>query len=123
IDGAPYICHLALSSNWLVHYLNANMIGNSSKLLEESHAMRDFDHTFGSKHKEAFTTIYDALQLEYLIIDCAQTADGRLLVFEVDTSAIVHAMDPVDLFPYKRPQMQRTFHAFQQMLQRHAAVS
>jgi len=120
IDGSPFICHLAISSNWLVHYLNANMIGNDSKLQEEAHAMRDFDDRFGQRHQRAFAAIQHALQLEYLIIDCAETADGRLLVFEVDTSAIVHAMDSIETFPYKRPQMHKTFHAFQQMLIRYA---
>jgi hypothetical protein len=38
------------------------------------------------------------------------------LVFEVGTAMIVHAMDPPDLFPYKRPQMEKVFQAFQTML-------
>ncbi|MDX8414214.1 MAG: hypothetical protein R8J85_09025 [Mariprofundales bacterium] len=121
IDGSPYLCHLAISSHWLVHYLNANMIGNDSKLLEEAHAMRNFDQGFGQRHQRAFAAIQHALQLEYLILDCAQTTDGQLLVFEVDTSAIVHAMDSIETFPYKRPQMLKTFHAFQHMLIRYAA--
>ena len=29
---------------------------------------------------------------------------------------IVHSMDPPDLFPYKRPQMDKVFKAFQAML-------
>jgi hypothetical protein len=29
---------------------------------------------------------------------------------------IVHSMDPPDLFPYKRPQMEKVFKAFQTML-------
>jgi len=31
---------------------------------------------------------------------------------------IVHAMDHPDLFPYKRPQMDKVFRAFQMMLRR-----
>ena len=30
---------------------------------------------------------------------------------------IVHSMDPGDLFPYKQPQMDKVFRAFQMMLQ------
>ncbi len=29
---------------------------------------------------------------------------------------IVHALDPVDVYPYKQPQMHRLFEAFRQML-------
>ena len=55
--------------------------------------------------------------LDYYAIDCAETAVGRLLVFEADTAMLVHAMDPVDLYPYKQPQMRKVFTAFRQMLE------
>jgi len=51
-------------------------------------------------------------------MDCAETQDGRLLIFEIDSGAVVHSMDPVDIFPYKVPQMERVFAAFRQMLER-----
>jgi len=123
IEGRPFVCHLAISSHWIVHYLNADMLGNVDKCAEEARCMADFDQGFGRKHKQAFVTMYEQMQLEYLIIDCAETDDGHLLVFEVDTSAIVHAMDPVDIFPYKRPQMHKIFRAFQAMLARCASVA
>ena len=42
--------------------------------------------------------------------------DGSLLIFEADNTAIVHDMDPPDLFPYKAPQMRKVFDAFAAML-------
>ena len=39
-----------------------------------------------------------------------------LLIFEADNTAIVHDMDPPDLFPYKAPQMRKIFDAFAAML-------
>ncbi|MFN3398189.1 MAG: hypothetical protein ACK4ZS_06605 [Sulfurimicrobium sp.] len=54
--------------------------------------------------------------LDYLGIDCGESPDGKLLVFEADSNMIVHAMDPVDLFPYKQAQMQKVFAAFRAML-------
>ncbi|HEX4327269.1 MAG TPA: hypothetical protein VH105_10640, partial [Burkholderiales bacterium] len=53
-------------------------------------------------------------------IDCAETADGRLLVFEVDPAMVVHALDPVDLYPYKPAAMHKLFAAFRAMLLRAA---
>jgi len=122
IEGTPFVCHLAISSNWLVHYLNADMTGNADKCAEEADCMSNFEHGFARRHRQAFAAMYERMGLEYLIIDCAETNAGQLLVFEVDTSAIVHAMDPVSLFPYKRPQMHKIFAAFQHMLTRRAAV-
>ena len=52
----------------------------------------------------------------------AETRDGRLLVFEADTAAIIHLMDPPDLFPYKPPQMRKVFAAFEAMLRQHAGL-
>ena len=49
--------------------------------------------------------------LDYYAIDCAETSDGKLLVFEVDTAMLVHDMDAVELYPYKRPQMRKVFAA------------
>jgi len=116
IQGRPFLAHLAISSNWLVHYLNADMVGNELKCAEEAKSMQHFDEDFGKKHAPAFQAMYQALPLDYLIIDCAETHDGQLLIFEVDTSAIVHNMDPVDVFPYKKSQMRKIFEAFQAML-------
>jgi len=123
VEGRPFVCHLAISSHWMVHYLNADMTGNAGKCAAEAHCMAHFDEDFGRRHKQALAAIYEQMQLEYLILDCAETAEGKLLVFEVDTSAIVHAMDPPSLFPYKRPQMLNIFSAFQQMLMHCAARS
>jgi hypothetical protein len=68
----------------------------------------------------SFDAIVERTGLDYLPIDCAETRDGRLLVFEVGTAMIVHSMDPPDLFPYKRPQMDKVFKAFQAMLHKAA---
>jgi hypothetical protein len=80
--------------------------------------MAGFDAGFARRHAEALAAIASRLALEYVVIDCGETRDGKLLVFELDTGAVVHSMDPVDLFPYKRPQMQKVFAAFRDLLGR-----
>ena len=116
IDGRPFVCHMAISQHWMIHYLNADMRNDAGKRAEEARFMANFDDEFGARHAAAFTAIAERSGLEYLPIDCAETADGKLLVFEVGTAMIVHSMDPPDLFPYKRPQMEKVFNAFQAML-------
>ena len=59
IEGHPFVCHMGISSHWMIHYLNAGMI---------------------------------------------------------ESNMIVHALDPVDIFPYKQPQMRKVFAAFREML-------
>lgn len=54
--------------------------------------------------------------MDYAVIDCAETPDGSLLVFEIDNVGWVHATDPVVTFPYKQAQMDKVFAAFRAML-------
>jgi len=116
IDGKPFVCHVGISKHWMIHYLNAGMSESAEKRAEEARFMLDFDSDFASKHAEAFRAINEQVGLDYLGIDCGETSDGKLLIFEIDSCMIIHAIDPVDIFPYKQPQMNKVFSAFRQML-------
>jgi hypothetical protein len=118
IDRQPFLCHTAISQNWMVHYLNAGMTESAEKRTEEADAMAGFDLGFARRHAAAFEALHDRLGFDYYSIDCGETRDGRLLVFEADAAAIIHLMDPPDLFPYKQPQMYKVFAAFDAMLRR-----
>jgi hypothetical protein len=118
IDRQTYLCHMAVSQNWMVHYLNAGMTESADKRAEEAQAMMHFDATFVARHREAFVALHERLPLDYYSIDCSELPDGRLLVFEADTAAIIHAMDPEAVFPYKHTQMRKVFAAFGDMLRR-----
>jgi glutathione synthase/RimK-type ligase-like ATP-grasp enzyme len=120
IDGRPFICHLAISSHWMVHYLNAGMDDSAAKRAEEAAGMAGFDHGFARRHAAALAEIDARIGLPYLGIDCAETRDGRLLVFEVDNAMVVHAMDDPGKYPYKGPAMDKVFRAFEAMLHRAA---
>ena len=115
VDGAPYVCHMAVSQNWMIHYLNADMYQNPERRAEEAAFMADFE-VFAERHRLALREIYRRTGLEYLCLDCAETADGRLLVFEIDHAMVVHAMDPVELFPFKQAPMLKLQNAFREFL-------
>jgi hypothetical protein len=121
VDGRPYACHLAIADRWDIWYLNAGMSQSSDKRLEEENFMRTFDDVFARRHQVALAGIAARIGLDYFTVDCAETKSGSLLVFEADNTAIIHDMDPVELFPYKQPQMRKVFDAFIAMLERRAA--
>ena len=116
IDGHPHICHLAISSNWLIHYLNAGMTESAEKRAEEERCFADFETGFAIRHSSALQEIYQRMGLDYLGIDCAETTAGELLIFEVDSNMIIHSFDSVEIFPYKQSQMQKVFAAFRTLL-------
>ena len=123
IDRVPFLCHMGVSSHWMIHYLNAGMTGSEDKRQDEADAMAGFDRGFAARHRRAFSILCERIGLDYFTIDCGESQDGKLLVFEADAEAIIHMMDPPDLFPYKIPQMHRVFTAFEDMLHRHAGGS
>jgi glutathione synthase/RimK-type ligase-like ATP-grasp enzyme len=123
IDGQPFICHLAISSHWMVHYLNAGMDDSADKRAEEAAGMAGFDEGFARRHAAALADIDARIGLPYLGIDCAETQDGRLLIFEVDNAMVVHAMDDPGKYPYKGPVMDKVFRAFEAMLHRAAQTA
>jgi hypothetical protein len=119
IDGHPYLCHLAVAEQWMVHYRSAGMDMDADKRAEEARAMASFETDFALRHQPALQTIAIRLGLDYVVLDCSETRDGRLLLFEADSRGWIHATDPVDLFPYKPAVMQKAFDAFRTMLVRH----
>jgi hypothetical protein len=120
IDRVPFLCHMAASEHWMVHYLNAGMAESPAKRLAEAQAMDKFDTDFAARHARAFAGLCDVIGLDYFSIDCTEGPDGRLIVFEADVAAIIHSMDPPELFPYKPVAMQRCYDAFAAMLRRRA---
>jgi hypothetical protein len=120
IDGKAHACHMAICEDWKVWYLNADMAVSVPHRLEEAGFMRDFDTGFAARHAAALDAMIARIGLDYVIIDCAETPKGDLLVFEADNTAIVHNMDPVSVYPYKPPQMQKIFKAVQTMFIRKA---
>jgi glutathione synthase/RimK-type ligase-like ATP-grasp enzyme len=117
IDGQPFACHMAVSSHWMVHYLNAGMYEDANKRSEERSFMENFDQ-FACRHQTALAEIYRRSGLDYFCIDCAETRTGELLIFEIDHVMVVHAMDSKDLFPYKQLHMQKVKMAFRDFLLR-----
>ncbi|HUE65473.1 MAG TPA: hypothetical protein VMO78_13955, partial [Rhizomicrobium sp.] len=121
IDGRPFPVHMAIAEEWKVWYLNADMALNVAYRSEEAKFLQFFDDSFGRRHGRALTELARRVDLDYFLIDCAENRDGDLLIFEADHCAIVHDMDPVNVYPYKPGAMKKLFEAFGSMLRRRAA--
>jgi glutathione synthase/RimK-type ligase-like ATP-grasp enzyme len=121
IDSRPFVCHMGISTEWMVHFPYAEMLANPERRDEEARFMANFDTDFAVRHRDALDAIPLLTGLDYVGFDCAETRDGRLLIFEIATGMVVHDMDDPTSFPHKAPQMRRVFDAFHDML-RHAAA-
>jgi glutathione synthase/RimK-type ligase-like ATP-grasp enzyme len=123
VDGRPFASHMGVSSNWMIHYVNAAMDESADKRADEERFFATFDQDFAAKHTQSLAAVNDRLGLDYVSIDCAEAPDGRLVIFEVDNAAIVHAFDDPQLYPYKLPAMQKVFDAFRAMLSARARAA
>jgi hypothetical protein len=121
IEGIPYLCHMAVSEQWKIHYVNVGMAESVDKRAQEARAMGTFDQDFAQRHRAAFASIWEKLGLDYIGIDCGELPDGRLVIFEIETAMVVHRMDSATLYPYKQPQMNKVFAAFNSMIERATA--
>ena len=115
VAGKPFVCHMAVSSSWMIHYVNAGMYDEAWKRSEEARFMNEFPQ-FVQKHGAALDAIAQRMQLDYLVMDCAETRSGDLLLFEIDHGGVVHAMDVESIFPYKNAHIRKAREAFCAML-------
>lgn len=115
IDGKPYACHMGISSHWMIHYVNAGMYEDADKRAQEGRFFNAFAD-FADRHRTALETISQRTGLEYLSIDCAETQNGELLVFEIDPAMVIHAMDDEVMFPNKQIHMGKVKNAMRDML-------
>lgn len=122
IDGRPFVCHMGISQHWMVHYPYDEMRDNPARKAEEAACMASFDDDFAHHHGPAIAELQARFGLDYVGFDCAETPDGRLLIFEMANALVIHAMDDHRTFPYKAVQMRKVFDAFCHMLHRRAAT-
>lgn len=111
IEGQPFICHYAPSTNWMIRHVG--MRDSAKQRAGQVAAMAEFDAGFALRHQTALRVIDQRIGLPYLCIDCAEMPNGELLIFEVNNAMTVHAMDP--------EAMQMVFTAFRAMLERSRA--
>lgn len=112
VDREAYACHLAVSDGWNTSHIDARMDADALRRFEEERFFTTFDTDFAARHASTFAALVERVGLTYFGVDCAETASGELAVFTADHTLLVHDMDPVDVFPYKPPQMRKLFDAF-----------
>ncbi|WP_158809489.1 tetratricopeptide repeat protein [Beijerinckia sp. L45] len=113
----PY--HLAIGESWKVHHAATGMIDVDWMKQEEHAFLQDPTHVFEKRHYAALRAIRDRVGLDFFGIDCGLDRAGNLIVFEVNTSMLVH-QNNAD-FPYKIPFVEAIKTAFDAMLHDRAA--
>jgi glutathione synthase/RimK-type ligase-like ATP-grasp enzyme len=119
VADRPLACHMAVSESWMVPYVDAGASAHPETRAEEVRFMASFDDDFARRHAAAFRAIAERLGLDYFGIDCSETRDGDLLIFDVANAMLAPSVDPYHAYPCKAPRMRAVAEAFREML--HAA--
>jgi hypothetical protein len=110
----PY--HLAIGDHWKVHHAKTDMANHPWMQHEEAAFLADPTAVFKPAQMQALHAIRTAIDLDFFGIDCALGADGRIVVFEVNASMLVH--NTYGPFTYKAAAVERIKSAFDALLAR-----
>jgi len=117
IAGRLYPLHLAISSDWKVHYFTADMARSEVFRDEERRFLRDMPGALGPRAMEALARVAAVLGLEYAGVDFALSADGSVLLFEANATMVVFPPGPDPLWDYRRAAIETALQASRRMLE------
>lgn len=122
VDGALYPLHLAISTQWKVHYFTADMEEYPDHRAEEARFLEAMPDVLGPRAMTGLERIREALGLEYGGIDFALDAEGRVLVFEANATMVVLRPPADERWAYRHRPVERIHEAIRQMMRERCLI-
>jgi hypothetical protein len=116
IGGWLYPLHLAISQNWKIHYVTADMADHAGHRAEEAKFLENMAGVLGSRAMAALAEIQNMLGLDYAGIDFGLNADGDVLLFEANATMTVLPPEGDHRWDYRRDAVQRVEDAVRKMI-------
>jgi len=116
IGGELYPLHLAISSDWKIHYFTAEMAENAAHRAEDAAFLNDMPGVLGPRAMQALRRIQQTLGLDYAGIDFGLSPSGEILFFEANATMVVNPPEPGGKWAYRRPAVERIFTAVRKTL-------
>jgi glutamate/tyrosine decarboxylase-like PLP-dependent enzyme/glutathione synthase/RimK-type ligase-like ATP-grasp enzyme len=116
IDGQLYPLHVAISSQWKIHYFTAEMAERADHRAEDAEFLENMPGVLGERAMEGLARIQATLGLDYAGIDFGLSARGDVLLFEANATMVVNPPEADERWAYRRPAVERIFAAVRRML-------
>jgi glutathione synthase/RimK-type ligase-like ATP-grasp enzyme len=123
IDGHLYPLHVAISSNWKIHYYTADMADHPQHRFEDAAFLEDMPAVLGTRAMAALQQIQNTLGLDYGGIDFGLNERGDVLLFEANATMAVIVPDKDQRWDYRRPATERIYTAVWKMLMSRAKAA
>jgi hypothetical protein len=116
IDGKIYPLHVAISYQWKIHYVTADMEDYPEHRAEDAAFLSNMPDVLGPYTMAALERIRCVLGLDYAGVDFSLNAKGELLLFEANATMIVHPPEPNERWDYRRDPVGRVLRAVREMI-------
>jgi hypothetical protein len=116
VDRKIYPLHLAISSDWKVHYFTAHMANSPQNRAKDAAFLDDMASTIGPRGMAALDRVRTALALDYGGIDFAVNRGGEILLFEANATMVVYPPLDDPKWAYRRPAVEAVLSAVRAML-------
>jgi hypothetical protein len=123
IGGALYPLHLAISTDWKVHYFTAAMAADPRFRAEERRFLDDMMAVVGDRAMVALRRIQATLGLDYAGIDFALAPDGSVLLFEANATMAILPPGDDPIWDYRRQATDAALAASRRLLPAHQPAS
>jgi len=116
IGGRVYPLHLAIASNWMVHYFAADNAREATYRYEEAAFLEYMPEAIGPVATSALDAIGGALGLDYAGVDFGLDHNGNLLLFEANATMTIPPEPIEKMWEYRRNAIHRAIDAVESML-------
>ncbi|MGA3038723.1 MAG: hypothetical protein ABSE64_14725 [Vulcanimicrobiaceae bacterium] len=120
VGGELFPLHLAIASDWKVHYFTSDMALDAELRSEEQRFLSDMETTIGARAMAALRELVRRLALEYVGIDFGIDPHGHVLLFEANATMVVPSRETNPDLAYRVPYQARAIAAVREMLLRSA---
>jgi hypothetical protein len=117
IDGVVYPLHLAIATDWKVHYFSAPAMATEPRYREEERRfLETMPQVLGARALAALVDLGERMGLDYAGVDFGLRADGCVLLFEANATMVIVPPPPDPLWDYRRPAINRALEAARQLV-------
>ncbi len=120
IDGRIYPLHLAVSSDWKIHYFTAEMVDNAGHRAEDEAFLQNPAAVLGAVAMTALEQIQSRLGLDYAGVDFGLNMRREVLLFEANATMVVNPPEQDKKWNYRWAAYRRIREAVLRMLMERA---